>query len=164
MSATRSHPMKITLPPLTPEQVTAIAQALDVVISQSQSIKHVLTPGERRNMVKGGDKSQPFIAKALEVSKSYPDILKRSFSVEEMENAITLAHQLAPLMIKIEQINAIYNDADLIADSNAMKNALEVYKSAQDEAANYPGLEEEVRDMGKRFHRESQQQPNPNNG
>ncbi|MGA9996216.1 MAG: hypothetical protein WBP93_12430 [Pyrinomonadaceae bacterium] len=90
-----------------------------------------LTPEERRTLPKMGDKSRAFVTQALEVATQNPDILPRSFDVEEMRKDVELFLALSPLLAALSQLQEFVEDTYLAVGSEAYTAALLVYQYAR---------------------------------
>lgn len=90
-----------------------------------------LTPEERRALPKMGERSQGFVAKALEVATQNGDILPRSFDVEEMRRDVELLGALSPIMGALAQLQELVEDTYMAVGSEAYTSALLVYQYAR---------------------------------
>ena len=117
-----------------------------------------LTTDERRALVRFGDKSRAFVTKALEVASHNPELLPRSFDLEEMRKDVQLFADLQPILRAINQLQDLVDDTSIQVGSEAYATALTVYtyvKSSEPGAA----LDLAADALGRRFARRSKQTP-----
>jgi hypothetical protein len=113
-----------------------------------------LTLEERRALPKMGDKSRAFVSQALEVARQNPDILPRSFDIEEMRRDVDLFNALQPLLIAFGQIQELIEDTYLLVGSEAYIAALLVYQYAR-AAGKGAALDSNLDALSQRFARKS---------
>ncbi|MGB9182289.1 MAG: hypothetical protein WCB68_23870 [Pyrinomonadaceae bacterium] len=113
-----------------------------------------LTPDERHSLPKMGDKSRAFVSQALELATQNPDILPRSFDVEEMRKDVELLSALSPLLAAISQLQELLEDTYLAVGSEAYTAALLVYQYAR-ACGKGPALDGALDALGQRFARKS---------
>jgi hypothetical protein len=90
-----------------------------------------LSPDERRTLPRMGDKSRGFVTQALEVATLNPDILPRSFDVDEMRKDVELLSALSPIMASLSQLSELVEDTHMEVGSEAYASALLVYQYAR---------------------------------
>jgi len=136
---------------LTPADVDAILAAINT-IKQKLPFLITLSPDEKRSLPKPGDRSRAFINKALEVANQNPDILPRTFSVEEMRKDIVLGQALLPIELALTQLSEQIDNTVTVVDSEAYVAALAVYSMAKanDKAAT---LHDTLDELGRLFAR-----------
>lgn len=133
-------------------------QTVDTVMGAVRTIHNALpflvglTPLERMRMNKAGDASQTFIRKSVDVAPHVADYLPRGFDLGEMRKDIAAMDALQPIAIAIAQLSEQLNDTRAILASEAFSAALEVYRCAK-RAQGAVGIEEVVKDLGRRFAR-----------
>jgi hypothetical protein len=113
-----------------------------------------LTLEERRALPKMGDKSRAFVSQALDVAKQNPDILPRSFDIDEMSKDVDLANALQPIMLALTQLQELVDDTYLLVGSEAYIAALLVYQYAR-AAGKGAALDGMLDALGQRFARKS---------
>ncbi|NJK59693.1 MAG: hypothetical protein HC918_04785 [Oscillatoriales cyanobacterium SM2_1_8] len=144
---------------LTAADLAAIRAAL-ATIQEKLPFLIDLTPEESKTLARMGDKSRAFVAKALEVAESNPEILPGFFEVSEMRQDLTLYEALYPVAMQLAQLSELVNDTIALAGSEALTSARLVYKFAK--ASNVgAGLEPLIADMGKRFRGQGKQKGTP---
>jgi nucleoside-diphosphate-sugar epimerase len=119
-----------------------------------------LTADDRRAMIKMGDKSSAFVAKAFEVANQHPDILPRAFNVEEMKKDIELLQMLQPILMAANQVQDLIEDTYMQVGSEALTAALGVYNYTKNSPAG-SALEGVANDLGRRFSRKPRQDAKP---
>ena len=117
-----------------------------------------LTPEERRSLPKMGDKSRAFVQQALEVAKQNPDMLPRSFDVDEMRKDVELFEAMQSIMTAFAQLQELLDDTFVAVGSEAYAAALAVYAYAK---ANGKGaaLDNLTDALGSRFSRKTRGKP-----
>lgn len=124
-----------------------------------------LTPDERHTLPKMGDNSRAFVLQALEVATQNPDILPRSFDVEEMRKDVELLDALSPVRAAVSQLFELIDDSYMAVGSEAYSAALLVYQFARS-AGKGAALDGALDALGQRFARKSRhvgpgKQPTP---
>ncbi|MDR0604551.1 MAG: hypothetical protein LBG80_09645 [Bacteroidales bacterium] len=95
-----------------------------------------LTPEERRNIIKMGEKTYSFVSKAYDLAKENPDLCPKYFDIEEMRIDVEDAVKLIALKTNINQIYESISDTEMVAGSEAYKAALMFYQEAKNAAQN----------------------------
>lgn len=113
-----------------------------------------LTPEERQSLPKMGDKSRAFVEQALEVAAQNPDILPRSFDVDEMRKDTELFSGLLPVLTALSQLQELVEDTYIAAGSEAYTAALLVYQYART-AGKGSALDSALDGLSQRFARKS---------
>ena len=138
---------------LTPEDKLAVLAAI-ATIKEKLPFLLGLSPQESKSLLRLGDKSRAFVAKALEVATQNPDFLPRSFDIEEMRKDVELFEALYPITLALSQLQELLDDTVALAGSEAYMAALAVYNYAKATKGD-AGLEAAVDDMARRFARKS---------
>ena len=136
---------------LTPEDQAQIAAAITTIRDRLPFLLN-LSPSQRRELPKMGDKSRAFVQNALTVARQNPDILPRSFDFEEMERDVALFEAIAPLLLSVAQLHELLDDTLLAVGSEAYRAALKVYSYTK-VSGQMDGLDAAMREMGQRFTR-----------
>lgn len=113
-----------------------------------------LTPDERHRLPKMGDKSRAFVEQALTIATQNPDVLPRSFDVEEMRKDVELMDALRPFAAALAQLYELVDDTLLEVSSEAYAAALAVYQYAR-AAGKGSALDDLLEGMAQRFARKS---------
>ena len=111
-----------------------------------------LTPDERHSMLKKGDKSDSFVTKSFEFSKTNPEFLPFYVNQQEFEIDITDASNLLAVATVANQIANAVDDTMMTAGSEAYYAALAYYNNVQQAAsANVAGAKAIYDELKKRF-------------
>ena len=124
-----------------------------------------LTPQERQEIPKMGDKTVAFVQKVLEYSALHPEFLPqyvdRAALVVDVEGVVALsplAHTLAALAEGVD-------DTRFLSGSEAYTAALSYYQSVRDATRrNIPGAEAIYRDLSERFPGAPRKKPETSTG
>jgi hypothetical protein len=128
-----------------------ILEAINLIKTKMPFLTN-MTAEERKSLNKMGDRSQAFVTKALEVAKQNPDILPRSFDLEEMRLDVELFEAMYAIVAAFAQLEGMLDDTYKLVGSEAYTAALKVYnyaKASGDEA----GLAPAIAELGQRFAR-----------
>jgi hypothetical protein len=90
-----------------------------------------LTSEERAAMPRFGDKSRGFISKALDIAENNPEILPRTFNLDEFRTDVEVTENLYAIRSGIETLLGRVNDTWFAAGSEAYAAALLVYQYAK---------------------------------
>ncbi len=120
-------------------RVSASLSATDreAVLAAIQTIRQKLpflidlSVEERRRLPKMGDTGRAFIERALTVATQNPDILPRSFDVDEFRHDAELLASFQPLAAALAQLQELVDDTLLEVSSEAYASALAVYSYAR---------------------------------
>jgi hypothetical protein len=113
-----------------------------------------LSPEERKGLPRLGDKSRGFVSQALEIASQNPDILPRSFDVEEMRKDVELLDAFLPVMLAFAQLNELIEDTYIEVGSEAYAAALNVYQYTR-AAGKGAALDNALDTLSRRFARKS---------
>lgn len=138
---------------LSSADTTAVMDAINTIRTKLPFLVD-LTIDERRFLPKMGDKSRAFVSQALEIAKQNPDILPRSFDVEEMKRDVELLNALQPLVIAFSQLQELVEDTYLLVGSEAYTAALLLYQYAR-AAGKGAALDSHLDALSQRFARKS---------
>lgn len=143
---------------LSPSDLKAIKDAL-ALIRAKMPFLIALSPDERRDLFKMGNKSLAFVQDALVVAQNNPDILPASFATPEMAVDVALASQLSEVDILLQQLASEVDDTLLATGSEAMGEGLEVYSYVKVAAKTQPGLRPVETQLSERFKRSKSKTP-----
>jgi len=135
---------------LAPAQLEAVRGAL-AVIYENLPFLIDLKPEERQGMLKFGEKNRTFVSKAAAIAGQNPDILPRSFSLEDMQAHVSLVEDLYPLIAAVTNLLGKLEDTHFAAGSEAYTAALLVYQYAKTANVASGVLEDALNDLGHRF-------------
>jgi len=134
------------------EDESAINAAIQVL--QEKLMPHLLslTPEERQEMAKMGDKTVAFVTKSLEYAGQKPEIVPQYINNDEFEKDVNGVSKLREFYQPIEGICNALSDTIMVAGSEAYSAALSVYHSIKDAAKRgVPGAQTIYDDLKQRF-------------
>jgi hypothetical protein len=133
------------------EDLQAILDAIAVIKTRLPNLV-ALTPGERKELAKMGDKTIAFVEKSLEYAESNAQIVPPYVNVPELRKDIKASEQLNQVARALVQLSDSLNDTALLAGSEAYKAALAFYNSVKAAAKmDIPGTKPIYDDLSKRF-------------
>lgn len=109
-----------------------------------------LTPDDRREMPKMGNKTHSFVNKALEVASQNEEILPRYFKVDDLKKDMELVNALSSVSLALSQLSQKVDDTIMTAGSEAYIAALVVYRSLQNMPSG-TGLDGALEELKKHF-------------
>ena len=112
-----------------------------------------LTLEERQGMLKFGDRSQPFVNKAVALVGQHPEILPPNFNRQDFLMDAALIEALYPVRLALEHLLGQVQDTLYAAGSDAYSGALHVYTYAKAANVVTGTLEDALDDLGRRFAR-----------
>jgi hypothetical protein len=165
--AARDKPVK-GVPVMPENRVSAKLSAADraAVMDAIQTIRTKLpflidlSPQERQTLLKLGDKSRAFVEQALTLATQNPDILPRSFDVDEFQKDAELLASLQPLMAALTQLLELVEDTYLEVGSEAYAAALAVYSYAK-VSGKGSALDNLLEGMAQRFAKKTSKKSEP---
>jgi hypothetical protein len=138
---------------LTPEQRTAIEGAVQT-IRDNLPFAVNLSPQERQELFKTGDKSIAFVQGCLDAARQFPGVLAADFDMDAFERDVALFTALGAPLMAIRDVLETADDTRMVAGVDAMDAALEVYYYVRGR----PGTEQLntlAQALGRRFARRS---------
>jgi len=123
--------------------LSSLEQALPFLID--------LSSDERTGMLKFGEKNRSFVVKALAVAEQNPEILSRSFAIENFQNDVHLVESLYGIRLAIQTLADKIDDTCFAAGSEAYAAALLVYQFAKTHNLATGALEGVIDELGRRF-------------
>ena len=136
---------------LTPAQKTAIDAAVQTILSNLPAAVD-LSPEQRHNLMKAGDKSQAFLTRCRDLVNQNPAWLPGTFPSTEFLADLALFEALAPVETEITQLLEKVSDTRMAAGSDAMMAALVLYGIAK-AAGQGSNLDDTLAQVGGRFAR-----------
>ena len=113
---------------------------------------HPLTPDERKNIVKIGDKSVGFMTKLLDYAAATPAFVPGFISYDELKQDVGVATALTPLEQLAEQLALDLNSTVMLAGSEGMSQASPVYQNIKFLAQQrQPGAQAAYDDLSQRW-------------
>ncbi|TQM06534.1 hypothetical protein FB548_2905 [Pseudoxanthomonas sp. 3HH-4] len=119
-----------------------------------------LTPDERRELTKMGDKSEAFCRQAVITLGKHPDVLPRNFDVDEYRADLAALDALRPLLTRLQRVYDRMVDSEMALGSDLMVASLEGYAHLK-VAGRGDGLDTLKEALGARFNRKRRQEPEP---
>jgi hypothetical protein len=141
----------------TDAQKTAIETALQTILT-NLPFGLDLTPEQRHDLVKVGDKSLAFLYRCRDLVLQKPSWLPSNFPSKEFLDDIALFDSLAPVETHHAQVGERITDTRMAAGSDAMVAALILYGIAK-AAGQGANLDAALTLMGGRFAKKSKAQP-----
>ena len=139
---------------LTDEENTQVQQAVNVLVGVLESKFITLSPEDRRELPKMGDKTVAFVDKALEYGEVYPDYIPKFIDIPESKVDFEAVKTLRSIITPLERLTNLANDTMTLAGSEAYISALSIYKVLKNAAGmGQPGAEEAARELSNRFPR-----------
>jgi hypothetical protein len=138
-----------------PPEVLAQAQAnIDATNALLAPYLLSLTPTERRDLLKMGDKTLSFVEKAQAYAHQYPELCPSYLSVTELDADMADATGLRRVHIAAKQLSDDIDDTVMVAGSEAYQAALVFYNAVKAAAVqDIPGAKEVYSDLKTRFPR-----------
>lgn len=138
------------------QHIANIRQQLSVVL------QFHLTPNDRREIAKMGDKSLAFVGKALEYAANNAHLVPAYLDIPEAQKDYALANGLNEVLRDLEVLATSLDDTIMVAGSEAYDAALVFYTSVKAAArTNAPGVQSIYDDLVQRFPRGGRRQIKP---
>jgi hypothetical protein len=148
---------------LTADALTAIDNAL-AALEAGLATLVALTPDQRQQLVKMGDKSEAFCRQAGHVFAQNPGILPGSFDLPAYQRDIATLDALRPRLLRLGKLHQRGQDTEMAIGSDLMTNALQGYAFLK-VAGKGQGLDEMRKMLSARFARgkaaETEHAPEP---
>ncbi|MCY1721408.1 hypothetical protein OU798_13715 [Prolixibacteraceae bacterium Z1-6] len=139
---------------LSDEEREQVNQALQTLVTVIESKLMTLTPEERKELPKMGDKTVAFVEKAVEYAQEYPQYMPAFIDVPEAKSDFEAVKDIRIIYNQLQRLCAEMDDSMTIAGSEAYTTALSVYKVLKNAASmGQPGAEKAVSELGERFPR-----------
>lgn len=110
----------------TEADLAEIDNALAVLERQFAKLPE-LTPEQRRELLKMGDKSEAFCRQTLLVLAQNPDVLPANFDLAEAQNDLAQLDRLRPRFHRLSRLDSKGADADMALGSDIMNASLDGY-------------------------------------
>jgi hypothetical protein len=139
----------VSIPAEVLAQALALAEQLRVLL---ELFIHALTPSERHDILKMGEKTSSFVRNAFELAKLNPNLCPPFLNMEEFTIDFTDAENLLPLYVTVKQIVENIDDTRMLAGSEAYHAALTFYNSVKHAASqDVPGAKAVYETLKARF-------------
>lgn len=113
-----------------------------------------LTPEERHELPKMGDKSIAFVGKAIELATMHPALVPSYLNLPEAKKDFQLTQDLLPIRQELATLLRALEDSMMLAGSEAYEAALIFYNSVKGAArTNVPGAQAVEDELSPRFPR-----------
>jgi hypothetical protein len=111
-----------------------------------------LTPAERRELPKMGEKTIGFVEKAYDFAQKNPNLVPPYLEMAAFGVDFADAHSLWTLLNTVQQLEQVLDDTEMIAGSEAYQAALVFYHSVKTAAAqDVPGAKAVYDELKTRF-------------
>jgi hypothetical protein len=136
-----------------PSTILAQAQTkIDEVITLLAPYVLALTPSERHELPKMGEKTIGFVEKAYDFARQNPNLVPPYLDVDAFGIDFGDAHGLWTLLNTIQQLEQNIDDTEMVAGSEAYQAALVFYKSVKMAATqDVPGAKAVYDELKTRF-------------
>jgi hypothetical protein len=136
-----------------PSEVLAQAQTnIDATLALLAPYLLPLTPAERHDLPKMGDKTLSFVEKAQDYAHQYPALCPSYLDLQAFDTDMTDATGLRKVHIVAKQLSSDIDDTVMGAGSEAYQAALVFYNAVKAAAAqDIPGAKEVYNDLKARF-------------
>jgi len=111
-----------------------------------------LTPDERRELPKMGDKSVAFVRKSVEMAQEGSDYLPGAFDAAEFKSDLAVYDALIPFLQKATKLQELLDDTLVLVGSDLYLASLDHYSAAK-RSGTTDGLDGLMGELGKRFTR-----------
>jgi hypothetical protein len=141
---------------ITPEDKTAVNQAIATIREKLLPYLIALTPSERKGLPKMSDKTIPFVNKALNYAVSNPEFMPPYLQLNELNKDVNAVNTLNVFHTQLEQVVTGLDDTMMLAGSEAYIAALSYYNSVKQAAKiNVPNAKTIYEDLKERFPQKS---------
>ncbi|RIJ49947.1 hypothetical protein D1614_04180 [Maribellus luteus] len=139
---------------LTEDEKDQVNQAIQVLATVLEPKLMTLTPEERKELPKMGDKTVAFVEKAVEYGQEYPQYMPAFIDVPEATADFEAVKAIRTYFTQLERITNELDDSMILAGSEAYSASLSIYKVLKNAATmGQPGAEEAVAELANRFPR-----------
>lgn len=135
---------------LSDAQISTIAAALTVIENEFGNSLVTLTPMQKRQASKMGERSVSFCQQTILALKQNRQILPANFDIDDAVADLTAREQLQPLFMRVAQLFQRLSDTDLALGSDVMAAALQGYRQLKISGRS-AGLEPLQRELSSRF-------------
>ncbi len=119
-----------------------------------------LTPADRHDILKLGEKSQAFVTKSYEYAIQHPELVPPYLNLEDMKINMDAVDSLRNIHQALEQLAALTHDSLILSGSDAYSAALVFYESVKVAAKNnFSSAQTISEDLSKRFNAQGHKKP-----
>jgi cytochrome c peroxidase len=104
-----------------------INSKLDSIFEALKAYEQSLSPKERHDFLKMGDKSVAFVEKANEFAHKNPDLVPTYQNLDEFDIDVVGARNITGTLNRVKRLSALLDDIRLVAGNEAFKGALAFY-------------------------------------
>lgn len=115
---------------LSGDEITAIRSAL-TGLEEKLKVLVELTAEQRVSLLRMGARSEAFVRHTLDTLEQDPDILPRSFDLEEMNRDLQALDELRPIFARIRQLAGRADDTERALGNDLYEAALAAYRFAK---------------------------------
>jgi hypothetical protein len=137
----------------------AVLDAFQTIMSKLPFLVS-LTPDERRELPKMGDKSVAFVRKSVEMAQEGSDYLPGAFDAAEFKSDLAIYDALLPVLQKSTKLHEMLEDTMTVLGSDLYVAALDHYAAAKRNGST-GGLDQLMSVLGQRFSRRTAPAPPP---
>jgi hypothetical protein len=131
----------------------AVLGAFETILTKLPSLID-LSPEERRDLPKMGDKSVAFVRKSVSMAQEGSDYLPGAFDAAEFKTDLEAYDTLLPLLQKATRLQELLDDTLVLLGSDLYVAALDHYAAAK-RSGKEGGLDGLMGALGQRFSRRS---------
>ncbi len=132
--------------------ITAIVAAI-ATIRENLKFLVALSPEQRKTMLKLGPKSARFVADVRKLAAAHPELVPSAIDFPEFAKDADMIEVLGQFQPELTQVSEAVEDTLMVAGSEALSSALVLYGILQSSARAIPGLDDTMKELGKRFRR-----------
>ena len=144
---------------LSGDDITAIRGML-AGLEEKLKVMVELTADQRVSLLRMGARSEAFVRHTLDTLEQDPDILPRSFDLEEMQRDLKALDDLRPIFSRLRQLGGRAADTERALGSDLYSAALAAYRFAK--AADGSAVADALREHGaERFASTGKRSPAP---
>jgi hypothetical protein len=135
------------------DKLTAIQTNINALSTSLENyLLFNLTPSDRLELSKMGDKTIAFVQKSLEYAESNPTLVPAYLDITEAKKDFALTQELNNILKQISTLQRAIEDTTMVAGSEAYNAALVFYNSVKGASrVNVPGSEAVYNDLQQRF-------------
>jgi hypothetical protein len=138
--------------PIPPNVLADVQAHIDAALAALAPYLLPLTPDERHNLPKMGNKTLSFVEKAFDYARRYPQLCPSYLDLTAFEVDMTDATGLRTVHITAQQLSSDIDDTVMVAGSEAYQAALMFYNAVKGAAAqSIPGAKDVYDDLKSRF-------------
>jgi hypothetical protein len=139
----------VSIPPSILAQIQSLLQEAGTLLLPYAT---PLTPAERRNIAKMGEKTLSFVEKSHEFALQNPNLVPPFLDMNAFDVDFADAHNLWTVLLASQQVHENLDDTTMVAGSEAYQTALIFYNSVKMAARqDVPGAKAVYEELKKRF-------------